>query len=45
MVWYLATNDVTVTAEEEQANFEKIIRLSSSYDVGTVHGRIHMPSH
>jgi hypothetical protein len=38
MVWYLTTDDVTVTAEEEQENFEKIVRLFSSYDVGTVHG-------
>ena len=35
MVWYLATNNVT--AEEEQVKFEKVIGLSSSYDIGTVH--------
>jgi hypothetical protein len=35
MVCYIATNDVT--AEEEQVKFKKVIRLFSSYDIGTVH--------
>jgi hypothetical protein len=38
MVWYLATNDVT--AEEKQAKFDKVIRLFSSYVIGTVHRQI-----